>query len=100
MKHFKIIDKVVNNMLMQANCNTINTIWERIRVFFKYNVPMYILDDKTLAHIIEISPDWEFCVINGLLDELSYRTDRGFIKNDEFNENLVYDAMEQLGYYL
>lgn len=97
MKHFKLIDRAVNNMLIQSNPNNINDIWERVTVFFKYNVPMYILDDKTLAHIIDISSDWEFCEMYGFLDELSERTNTEFINDhDEFDETLVYDVLTYL----
>lgn len=61
----------------------------------KYTVN--ILTDDELCECIENSPDWEFCEMYGLLDELSIRTNINFIVNEEFEENLVYSAMEQLG---
>ena len=95
MKHFKLVDRAVNNILMQANSDEINDVWERVRSIFNYSVPMYIFDNKTLEHIIDIAPDWEFCEIHGFLDELSERTNSFFINNEgEFDDTLVYETLK------
>lgn len=97
MKHFELVNKAFNNMIMKANSSSINDIWERVRAFFRYGVPLYILDNESLEHIIEIANDWEFCEMHGLLDELSERTNTEFLNDKgEFDESLVDEALTRL----
>lgn len=67
---------------------------------FLENKSVNMLDDSELCECIDYAPDWEFCEMYGLLDEISKRSNTDFIVNDEFNDSLVYDAMEKLGYRL
>ena len=63
--------------------------------YFNSLVALY-LDDDVLCDLIDAAPDWEFCEIYGLLDELADRADVDFDYDGDTWESDIDKAIEKL----
>lgn len=71
-----------------------------IQDILTHDIRIGLIEDTELCELIDNAPDWEFCWIHGLLEELTYRTGIDFVDHNsgEFDDALVYEAMAKLGY--